>query len=185
MFPNIPPPDINTIRVQIDLQGWAIESLSPTTTQLTLLEQSDPKGWSGKSTIPQQMISNVAGIGEYVIKCGGPPIVTRLGGAKCTSSRYDHERGIFRVEYVPSTARLPSPVEGSDSGRKSRQNSIDDSMDLLATQRSENATSASVECELRCDIDTWATALDIVVDPPPQSISCLRRHRLSAGGGGL
>jgi hypothetical protein len=34
-------------------------------------------------------------------------------------------------------------------------------------------------------MDTWATSLDIVVDPPPQSISCLRRHRLSSGGGGL
>jgi hypothetical protein len=42
-----------------------------------------------------------------------------------------------------------------------------------------------VECELRCDMDTWAASLDIVMDPPPQSIFCLRRHRLSSGGGGL
>ncbi|KAH9958171.1 hypothetical protein BGW80DRAFT_1565082 [Lactifluus volemus] len=34
-------------------------------------------------------------------------------------------------------------------------------------------------------MDTWAASLDIVVDPPPQSIFCLRRHRLSSGGGGL
>ncbi|KAH9961460.1 hypothetical protein BGW80DRAFT_1463811 [Lactifluus volemus] len=32
-------------------------------------------------------------------------------------------------------------------------------------------------------MDTWAASLDIVVDPPPQSISCLRRHHLSSGGG--
>ncbi|KAG6895518.1 hypothetical protein C0992_000889 [Termitomyces sp. T32_za158] len=45
--------------------------------------------------------------------------------------------------------------------------------------------SPAIECELRCDIDTWAFSLDIVVDPPPQTITCLRRHRLSIEGGGL
>ena len=60
---DIPLADPNVIRTQVDLQGWAIEALSPTTTQLTLLEQSDPKGWSGKSSIAQQMIANVAGVG--------------------------------------------------------------------------------------------------------------------------
>lgn len=185
MFPSIPPADINTIRVQIDLQGWAIEALSPTTTQLTLLEQSDPKGWSGKSTIPQQMIANVAGIGEYAIKYGGPPIVTRLGGAKCTSSRFDHERGVFRVEYVPSSRQSSPVVDAPEPGTQSRQNSIDGTVDISIPQGNENTTSASVECELRCDVDTWATSLDIVIDPPPQSITCLRRHRLSVGGGGL
>ena len=34
-------------------------------------------------------------------------------------------------------------------------------------------------------MDTLATSLDIIVDPHPQSISCLRRHGLSSGGGGL
>lgn len=43
----------------------------------------------------------------------------------------------------------------------------------------------AVELELRCDLDTWAALLDIVVDPPPHSISCLRRHKLSTEGGGL
>ncbi|TFY53977.1 hypothetical protein EVJ58_g9138 [Rhodofomes roseus] len=123
LFPNIPSADPNVIRTQIDLQGWAIEALSPTTTQLTILEQSDPKGWSNKASIPQQMIQAIAGVGEFAIKCGGPPIVTRLEGAKATQMRYDH--------------------------------------------------------------DSWANSLDIVVDPPPQTISCLRRHRLSSGGGGL
>lgn len=49
----------------------------------------------------------------------------------------------------------------------------------------ESISSPVIECEIRCDLDTWAHSLDIVVDPPPHTISCLRRHRLSAGGGGL
>jgi hypothetical protein len=92
LFSSIPPMDPNIIRTQVDLQGWAIEALSPTTTLVTLLEQSDPRGWANKSWIPQQMINTVAGIGEFAIKCGGPPVNTRLGGARSLSARYEHER---------------------------------------------------------------------------------------------
>jgi hypothetical protein len=35
LFPSIPPQDPTLIRTQVDLQGWAIETLSPSTTQLT------------------------------------------------------------------------------------------------------------------------------------------------------
>jgi hypothetical protein len=170
LFPSIPPVEQNIIRTQIDLQGWAIESLSPTTTLLTLLEQSDPKGWTNKTSIPQQMINSVAGVGEFAIKCGGPPAVTRLAGAKANQLRYDHERGSFKVEYEGSASRRnPSPSDGAAA-----QSSSPSIMQMPV-----------IECELRCDIDTWASSLDIVVDPPPQSITCLRRHRLSMGGGGL
>lgn len=172
LFSNIPSVDANIIRTQVDLQGWAIEALSPTTTLLTLLEQSDPKGWSNKASIPQQMINVVAGVGEFTIKCGGPPVVTRLAGGKANEIRYDHERGSFRVEY-----------EGSP-GRRAPLSSTSDNL-----QQEDGSTSPTmmplIECELRCDVDTWASSLDIVIDPPPQSTSCLRRHRLSAGGGGL
>ena len=164
LFPHIPPVDLNVIRTQVDLQGWAIEALSPTTTSLTLLEQSDPKGWTNKTSIPTQMIGTLAGIGEFVIKCGGPPVVTRMAGAKANEMRYDYEKGSFKVEYEPSAKRV-APTSGGDG---------------------ENSDSLpAIECEIRCDIDTWAGSLDIVVDPPPQSITCLRRHRLSAEGGGL
>ena len=156
--------DLNVIRTQVDLQGWAIEALSPTTTSLTLLEQSDPKGWTNKTSIPTQMIGTLAGIGEFVIKCGGPPVVTRMAGAKANEMRYDYEKGSFKVEYEPSAKRIV-PSSGGDG----------ESPDSLP----------GIECEIRCDIDTWAGSLDIVVDPPPQSITCLRRHRLSAEGGGL
>jgi hypothetical protein len=173
LFPNIPSIEVNTIRTQVDLQGFAIETLSPTTTLLTLLEQSDPKGWTNKTSIPQQMITTLAGIGEFAIKCGGPPIATRLSGAKATEIRYDHERYLFRIEYEVSTGRRTSI-----SGEVSASNSQSD-------DGSSSSSTPIVECELRCDMDTWAASLDIVVDPPPQSISCLRQHRLSSGGGGL
>ncbi|KAK7031491.1 hypothetical protein R3P38DRAFT_2701217 [Favolaschia claudopus] len=164
LFPNIPPADPNVIRTQIDLRGWAIETLSPTTTLLTLLEQSDPKGWTNKTSIPTLMINALAGIGEFAIKHGGPPVVTRLAGAKTNDMRYDHDRLSFKVEYEASASRQSSDTSTNSIG---------------------SAGLPVIECELRCDMDTWAPSLDIVVDPPPQSISCLRRHRLSTDGGGL
>lgn len=167
LFPSIPPADPNVIRTQVDLQGWSIESLSPTTTLLTLLEQSDPKGWTGKTSIPTQMINTVAGIGDFAIKCGGPPIVTRLSGAKSNELRYDQEKGSFKVEYEPSLNR-----HLSDSGNNIPEDNNGGSL-------------PTIELELRCDLDTWAASLDIVVDPPPVTLSCLRRHRLSTEGGGL
>lgn len=110
------------------------------------------------------MIATLAGIGEFAIKCGGPPIVTRLAGARANEIRYDHEKASFRVEYEPS------------ANRRTNTDSADDNND---------SHSPAIELELRCDLDTWAASLDIVVDPPPQTISCLRRHRLSTEGGGL
>ena len=138
--------------------------LSPTTTLLTLLEQSDPKGWANKTTIPTQMINSLAGIGDFVIKCGGPPVITRLAGAKTNGLRYDHEKSSFRVEYEACSNRRTSNPSPDDN---------------------DTSISSVIECEIRCDIDTWAYSLDIVVDPPPHTISCLRRHRLSTEGGGL
>ncbi|KAI1782492.1 hypothetical protein LXA43DRAFT_932488, partial [Ganoderma leucocontextum] len=166
LFPQIPPVDPSVIRTQVDLQGWAIEALSPNTTLVTLLEQSDPKGWSNKASIPQQMIMAVAGVGEFAIKCGGPPIATRLESARANQLRYDHERGSFRIEYEGSAKRRTANEGTPDRGGSSSSLPV-------------------IECEIRCDLDTWASSLDIVVDPPPQSIAALRRHRFSSGGGGL
>ncbi|CAA7265186.1 unnamed protein product [Cyclocybe aegerita] len=169
LFPLIPPADANVIRTQVDLQGWAIEALSPTTTLLTLLEQSDPKGWTNKTSIPTQMINTLAGIGEFAIKCGGPPVVTRLAGSKANELRYDHDKGSFKVEYEPSLNRRPTSSNSAQG----------------ASEGQDDSSFPGIECEIRCDIDTWGASLDIVVDPPPQTITCLRRHRLSVEGGGL
>ncbi|KAI0073061.1 hypothetical protein K474DRAFT_1667048 [Panus rudis PR-1116 ss-1] len=168
LFPNIPPPEPNTIRTQVDLQGWAIEALSPTTTLLTLLEQSDPKGWTNKTSIPQQMITAMTGVGDFAIKFGGPPIVTRLEGAKANEMRYDHDRGQLKLVYEGCADRRSTPDDANNTEKEAQSPSM-----------------PVIECELRCDLDTWATSLDIVVDPPPQAITCLRRHRLSSSGGGL
>lgn len=181
LFPFIPPVSPPTIRTQVDLQGWSIEALSPTTTLVTLLEQSDPKGWSNKNSIPQQMITAVAGVGEFVIKCGGPPVMTRLDGASVDNVRYDHDRGNFRIEYsvcssrrttTTSTSTFTSSVTNAELKEEKEEEEKDSTMPI-------------VECELRCDLDTWGSTLDIVVDPPPQALACLRRHRLSAAGGGV
>lgn len=176
LFPNVPPALPTVIRTQVDLYGWSIEALSPTTTLITLLEQSDPKGWSNKASIPQQMIATVAGMGEFAIKCGGPPVATRLAGAKATQVKYDHERGQFRIEYAGSASRR------AGAGTASSGVDADGSERGLSEGVSQMPL---VECELRCDVDVWGPSLDIVVDPPPQSVSALRRHRLSAAGGGL
>jgi len=165
LFPSIPPPAAGTIRAQVDLYGWSIEALSPTTTQITLLDQSDPKGWSTKSSwTPQALVQAVAGVRDYAIKRGAPPVVTRLGGAgvRKTAEEYDPDRAALRVEYALSSS-ASSPQQASEDA------------------------SQTVECEIRCDVTVWAGAsgLDVVVDPPPSSVTALSRHRLSSAGGGL
>ena len=181
-FPSLSPPDPGIIRAQVDLQGWAIEALSPSTTQLTLLEQSDPKGWSNKAmTIPSQMVAAVAGAGEFVIKCGGPPVLTRLAGARATEMRYEHEKGLFRVAYEGIEGRRSGTSPGAgEAGANGAGGDAKGTATVSGT-----SSMHTIECEIRCDMDTWAATLDIVVDPPPQNVGALRRHRLSEGGGGL
>lgn len=158
LFSLLPNAELGTIRTQVDLRGWSIESLSPTTVHITLIEQSDPKGWTSKSSAtPGAMTTAVAGVGDFAIKSGGPPIATRILGAKTKLMRYEHDKGTFRLEY--ELAKVPGSEEGAEAGH--------------------------VECEIRCDLETWAHGLDLVVDPPPINVSCLRRHKLSPGGSGL
>lgn len=191
LFPSIPPVEAPTIRTQTDLHGWAIEALSPTTTQITLLDQSDPKGWSNKSWTPTQMVAAVAGVGDFAIKHGGPPVVTRLLGAKLTLSRYEHEKWTLKTEYLPS--RIP-PTTLSLAGSEHEDEKAEPSvMPNVATEtdherlrhrkRASTVTPNTIECELRCDLNAWASSLDLVVDPPPLKVTCLSRHRLSSGGG--
>lgn len=183
LFPKIPPSiDPNVIRTQIDLQGWSIEQLSPNTTQVTLLEQSDPRGWSNKSSIPQVMMSTLAGIGDFAIKHGAPPATTRLGGARALSCKYDLEKESYRFEYEAAESRrsgssstytafpLPVAVKDPEEG----------SLHSLGRKPINN-----VECEIRCDAEKWASSIVVLIDPPQTRISALKRHRLSPGGGGL
>ncbi|CAO1618345.1 unnamed protein product [Parajaminaea phylloscopi] len=159
LFPDIPAPASGTIRTQVDLRGWSIEALSPTTVHVTLIEQSDPKGWTSKSATPSMMTNAVAGVGEHAIKLGAPPVLTRLLGARTIDAKYDLDKATFKLEY-------------------SRDN--DGEEDALMSAGAHN-----IECELRCDVESWCSNIDLVVDPPPINVSCLRRHKLSPGGGGL
>lgn len=198
LFPNIPPStDPAIIRTQIDLQGWSIEALSPNTTQVTLLEQSDPRGWSNKSSIPQVMINAVAGVGDFAIKAGGPPTATRFGSARALSSKYDRERESYRLEYeaapqrntassstatsfplpVALVSQSPSNAEGGDGAATP--------MPVPRSSSTPLGPFSVIECEIRCDPDKWSNNIALVVDPPPSNVSALRRHRLSNGGGGL
>jgi hypothetical protein len=144
--------------------------------------------------VPQEMIRMVKGVGEFVIKFGGPPVLTRLSGGRLRESgvRYEWERGVWKVEYVrarPSSINVASNPTSNTSAANSaattssRTEENDSSSASGATTPPD--TSPTIECEIRCDLDTWASSLDIVVDPPPQAISCLRRHKLSSEGGGL
>lgn len=138
------------------------------------------------------MVGAVAGVGDFVIKCGGPPVVTRLAGARALEMRYDHEKGLFRVAYESSEGRRGG-LNGANGANGSTLGATSDaraSGEEGTTSNSSAATTTTtdvhtIECEIRCDLDTWASSLDIVVDPPPQSVTALRRHRLSSLGGGL
>ena len=130
------------------------------------------------------MIATLAGVGEFCIKTGGPPIVSRLGGGTAHVKRYDHEKGVFRLEYEGDISRRANNTNSVNSTPSSSQ--IDLSSTTIQTPNTLNAPSRPfIECELRCDLDTWAPSIEVLIDPPAQSVSCLRRHRLAEGGGGL
>ena len=152
------------------------------------------------------MIAAVAGMGEFAIKHGGPPMATRIMGSRVVNSRYDCERHTFRLDYetTPSSSTLTMPGPSSDAQEQQTTTDITSheltplasSSDLPAVEDSGSVTSqasspvdpiipTTVECEIRCDIDTWANSLDVIVDPAPQTFTCLRRHKLAGSGGGL
>lgn len=98
--------------------------------------------------------------------------MTRLLGAKATLSKYDHEKGTLKFEYK-AAATAPSTVSLAGDDFEAAQLPLPSNGD----------SSSTIECEIRCDCNTWAASIDIVIDPPPAKVSCLSRHRLSSGGG--
>lgn len=132
------------------------------------------------------MINAVAGVGDFSIKFGGPPVVTRLLGAKATVSKYDWETGVLRSEYQKATV-IPQALSLSGDDLEvagSLGGAVSASGGTVATDTAHQAAQVQlIECEIRCDCTTWAASVDIVVDPPPLKVSCLLRHRLSSGGG--
>ncbi|MBW0494125.1 hypothetical protein O181_033840 [Austropuccinia psidii MF-1] len=179
LFPTIQPPSPTHIRTRTEIYGWLLESLSPTMTQITLItlvqstfqkDQQDSLGWSSKSWTPAQLIAQVASVGKFTIKYSGPPIITRIWGARVIFSQYEYEKGTFRAKYTLSEKSLTPAFEEPFGSNTSF---LDPSKTSL------------VKCELRCDCNTWASSLHIFVDPPLIKATCLRCHKLSSGGGWL
>ncbi|WFD41386.1 hypothetical protein MPSI1_000013 [Malassezia psittaci] len=106
--PGLEVPDVRsgTIRSQVDLRGWSMEALSPTTVHVTLIEQSDPGGWMSKTSLPAQMIQSMASVGEYTIRHGDPPVMTRLLHARASECRYVHETSTYTLRYKPVMQEL-------------------------------------------------------------------------------
>ncbi|GAA6027757.1 hypothetical protein JCM8097_008019 [Rhodosporidiobolus ruineniae] len=187
LFPYLPAPAPGTIRTHTDLSGWSIEALSPTTTQITLLDQSDPKGWTTKSSwTPSALIQAVAGVRDFSIRYGAPPVVTRLsGGVRKVFEEYDPDKAALRVEYAPYPSSPSSASPSLASPPASPDPAVPpSSIPILHAPAAADRT----ELEIRCDATTWASpasggGIDVVVDPPPLSVAVLSRHRLSAGGG--
>ena len=146
---------------------------------------------------------DVAGVRDFTIKNGAPPVVTRLNGAKKRELSYDHEKGVFRVEYEAegmgydrdSNEEGGSEVSSLFEGTSTPRGSIE-STSTTSTRKPFNLNptdhqqaqqqSQPIELELRCDVSVWSPqGLEIMIDPPPSSVSCLSRHRLSSTGGGL
>ncbi len=135
------------------------------------------------------MVAALAGVGEFSIKCGGPPVATRFGGAKVLAMKYDHEKATYKVEYEANETRRHSLVSSNDMLHTPAEESIIDlskpSSNRLSSARQVEVQAPRIECEIRCDVDTWSPAVELFVAPPPQGVSCLKRHRFSSGGGGL
>ncbi|WFD20498.1 hypothetical protein MCAP1_002744 [Malassezia caprae] len=106
-----PPASAGTIRTHVDLQGWSIEALSPTTVHVTLIEQSDPRGWLPKTRIPPLMVAAMADAGERAIKHGGPPMVSRMLNARAKVQSYPPAMDAFHLEYVPCADTASDALE--------------------------------------------------------------------------
>lgn len=75
------------------------------------------------------MVQTLAGIGEMVIRGGGaPPVVSRLSGGRKTRVRYEHERGMFRVEYERSEGRGSAAAPEVESVQRKRRSRDDASI---------------------------------------------------------
>jgi len=146
---------------------------------------------------------DVAGVRDFTIRNGAPPVVTRLNGAKKRELSYDHEKGAFRVEYEAEGMGYDrdlneeggSEVSSLFEGATTPKGSIE-STSTTSTRKPFNLNSTDhhqqqqqgqpIELELRCDVSVWSPqGIEIMIDPPPSSVSCLSRHRLSSTGGGL
>lgn len=127
-------------------------------------------------------MSTLSGMGEFAIKHGAPPVVTRLGGAKAISSKYDVDKEIYRFEYEPADSRRSESSSTSTAFPLPNDRALADAPNGKTSGAGQLGT---MECGIRCDPDKWTNSFIVVVDPPYKSVSALKRHRLSPNGSGL
>ena len=75
-------------------------------TFVTLLEKSNPKGWSSESSTPQWMIIGVVEVGEFVIKCGRLLVMACLDSVNVFTAQNDHDHRNYSY-CVQNTIQLP------------------------------------------------------------------------------
>ncbi|KAK9893917.1 hypothetical protein P389DRAFT_181886 [Cystobasidium minutum MCA 4210] len=102
-------PQEGTFRLHSQLQSVALDQISPTTTSLVLVDQSNPKSWTKSGY--NAMANAIANIGDLVLKEGAPPLLVQLSGATLTASSDSHETGTCVLQYVPKDDRRRSSVE--------------------------------------------------------------------------
>lgn len=193
LFPDLPAADEpHSIRQTIALQGWSLEKLSPNTVHVTLIEQADPRGWTTKAAMQQALVNAVSGLGEFAIKSGAPPAVARLEGAQLIQAQFDLAKQTLKIKYEPATAwmtvsaskkagALPAHLVAETPRLDTPGETPLDTPTLLVEEPTH-----SIQCTIRCDSDKyWSSGVDLVVDPPPRSVTALRRHKLAESGGGL
>lgn len=157
------------------------------------------------------MIQAVAGVRDWAIRNGAPPVVTRLsGGVRKIREEYEPEKAHLRVEYAPytsssSSAALPAAHQSPPTSPDLSTTTPPPAIEAPSTSSSSSPSSSErTELEIRCDASVWASSspsvspssssstfaaagpsagIEVLIDPPPLSVACLSRHRLSAGGG--
>lgn len=184
LFPNVlSQTDASASYDDTTLSGWSLERISPNTVHVTLIEQIHSRHPAAKSTLSGMLVA-MSGLGESAIKTGGPPVISRLNGAKIVTAKYDVDTGTSKFVYEPAAIRTISTqttlsAPGADNATESQRQRPGVEVQSIAYEEKPNV----IECQIRCDPERWGSCLDIVVDPPPSVFSALRRHSLSENGG--
>ncbi|RUS19669.1 hypothetical protein BC937DRAFT_87130, partial [Endogone sp. FLAS-F59071] len=137
-------PDAETagyVRAQVDIAGWHAESPVPTSVHIIYVIQSDPKGWIPAYVLTTMATQAPAVLGtmvEFIEKSGAPPNLIELYNGRMNGVLYDHERGSWRLEYVPcsdgSFARNPPDVVAAAAAGAAAEIEKTDNTDIVPAE---------------------------------------------------
>ncbi|RUS24795.1 hypothetical protein BC938DRAFT_473063 [Jimgerdemannia flammicorona] len=191
------------VRAQVDIAGWHLESPLPTSVHITYLVQSDPKGWIPAyvlTTMATQAPAVLGNMIEFLEKHGAPPNLIDLYNGRVNSVLYDHEKGSWRLEYVPYAegpfARNPpeppavekkvdGPVAAEGKGKGKKDNGSAKESSPKNSQGSSSSLSSTVlTAEIRLDARKWSGNGDyeVVVDPPPSRVTVTKGRAIDPFG---